>query len=118
MGVSMTSIRGQVGRLEQQLLMDQETLVSLQHEDAQRIKRHVDVLGINPDEFSEYLLGREVGEWVTEAIGWIHWGRYFVPEMSERSRGRGHEVRISGSTVPFPALTFKLRIWSCEGPFL
>ena len=99
----LTAVRGELDRVEQQILMDQEAVQAARKQDENSVRAGMRVRSLNGDDLNEYFLGEEVAGHVVQTIQWLRWGRQFLPALSKRSlvaSERGEDIFFGGDPQP------------------
>ena len=92
-------VRGRLQRVQQQMRMDRENIARAKQHDTEFVKKHLQLTRLDPDVWSNYLLGPELGGKATELLQWIEWARQYLPSGHEKPNqmlGRGWDVIFPG----------------------
>ncbi len=110
----MVEFQRQCEQLPQQVQSDREAIAAAARRDMDDLSRRFRVDQPAPEQLSEYLLERELGEKVTTAARWIRWATRQVtvaPAEPEPVRGRGVDILPAQPSEP----DFLVRWLSVEG---
>lgn len=102
MAKNMIDVRGELDRMEQQILMDQDAIQKARQNDQHRVREQLEVEQLDGEALSEYLLGEEVADRVVALVYWLRWGRQFLPALSQRTESlgsRGRDIYFEGIEV-------------------
>ena len=83
-------VRRAADQLQQQIVMDRESIASAQAVDLETVQAQLEVATLNADHLTEYLLGPEVAERVMTLAQWVRWGRSYLPSLHAQSPGLRH----------------------------
>ena len=99
LGNEIGQVRGDVNRIGQQFLMDQEAITTAKAHDLALLKEKMDLPVLNGEDLTEYLLGPEASERITAILDWMQWGRRLLPTVQAHTtalRHRGEDVWFRG----------------------
>lgn len=111
----VASFRGEVERLKDQAVRDQQSIVAARDQDIRDIRERFRLDDLESGSLSEYLLGHELNQRVETAVQWVRWAREQMasePETPGPARARGVNVALAG--LP-PEPDFLIRSLTLEG---
>lgn len=92
-------ITGGMNRLRQQLLMDKSAIEEARKADESFVAQSVQLGSLDGQQLSEYFVGPELNEQISQILEWVQWGRSQVPAGSGVSltrNGRGEFLFFPG----------------------
>ncbi|MCA9217592.1 MAG: TIGR03545 family protein [Planctomycetales bacterium] len=96
-----SSMKSELGRLKQQIAQDRIAIENAKQHDLDKVKQTLKFKGIDGDQLSDYLLGPELHEKISTALGWIQWTRGVV---SSGESPQSVEPASRGRNVIFPCM--------------
>lgn len=90
---------GGMNRLRQQLMMDKGAIEEARKKDEEFVSRQRQIESLEGSELSEFLVGPEVNNYVSEIVNWVRWGRKQIPSGSGvplAKSGRGETIFFPG----------------------
>jgi uncharacterized protein (TIGR03545 family) len=112
-------LQRQCAQLPQQAERDQQAVVAAAGRDRDELRRRFRLDRLRPEQLSEYLLQRELGERVATVLQWVHWvsRQGTTADEPEPVRARGVDVLPAHPVEPdflIRHLSAAGRVW-CEG---
>ena len=100
LNLALDEVRRSADQLQQQIVMDRESIASAQATDLETMEGQLDVAQLDSEHLTEYLLGPEVADRVATLAQWVRWGRGYLPSLHAKTpmlRHRGVNVSLLDS---------------------
>jgi len=96
----LSDIQADIERLSSQPKRDKSTLAEARKRDEKRIRELVQIAKLDKQAISQYMLGPEKAEWVSNVLEWVGWVRQFAPpkntNLRAKQRSRGRDIVFVG----------------------
>lgn len=93
----LIALRAEFQRLHQHARIDRSSLSEASKRDVEKIKERLQLARLDPETWTDYLLGPELGPQTREAISWVQWARRQIPssDMPQPKRTRGVDIALA-----------------------
>ena len=88
-------LKSKLGQLRRQVAQDRMAVREAKEHDLKKVRKALEFKSIDGDQLSEYLLGSEIHDKISTALGWIQWSRSMVgsdKSANIETAGRGRNV--------------------------
>lgn len=98
---SLAVLQQDLVALPEQLAADREAVAQARAHDEQLVREQLELGNVDAKSLTNYLLGEQIAEPVSETIAWVRWARSIVPSRRPTRvvapAGRGQDILFAGS---------------------